>query len=413
LEDRQLETEPASRGIPPQGLVGPRGRLRYVGWTVVSQALNAFTNLLFTLQLARALPARNFATAALTLAVLALTVAGVRGWLYEPAVVHGDLSRPSCRQVLGNAAASSAVLGLVQVVVVTALSGPVGLVILLVAGSLTAVVQDAGRFLLIAMDRPRAAAASDLVWLIVQVLILATVGAAGMRAGIAWVAGGVAAALIVIVTVLTNADEPQVARTPRRVWQWGAEHVIASGALQLAVLVVPLTGDVRIAGGLRGAASLLGAATVLMGGAHQAIVGRLRRVSATSDLWALGVRAAILLGVVVSVGSVPLLFLSDSMGTTLLGDTWPMTSKVLPFLVVQRVASAIGSAPAFVLRREATLTSGVWWRTGLTGATVAGVAAAAATGSSAAVGAVLAVGAASSIPIWFGLLAKYRRPRSA
>jgi hypothetical protein len=380
---------------------------------VISQALNAFTNLLFTLQLARALPARDFATAALTLAVLALSVAGLRGWLYEPAVVHGDLSRSSCRQVLGNAAASSAALGLLQIALVTALSGQVSLVLLLVAGSLVAVVQDAGRFLLIALDRPKAAAASDLVWLVVQVLILTALGTSGMRAGIAWAAGGTAAALVAIVQVGKKTERQHTATAPRRVWQWGAEHVIASGSLQLAVLVVPLTGDVRIAGGLRGAASLLGAATVLMGGAHQAIVGRLRRVSATHDLWALGLRAATVLGVVVSIGSVPLLFLSDSMGTTLLGDTWPMTADVLPFLVLQRIASAVGSAPAFVLRREAALTSGVWWRAGLTGATVAGVAVAAASGSTAAVGAVLVVGAVASIPIWFRLLATSRKARDA
>lgn len=381
------------------------GRLEYLSWTLISQALNAATNLLLTVQLARALSILDFSTAALSLSVLALSVAGLRGWLYEPAIIHGDLSRSSCARLLIESGAISGALALAQSLLVIALGGPIELVVILGAGSIAAVVQDAARFALIALDRPKHAALTDILWMAVQISVLVSIGASGTRPGLAWLAGGVAAALVGAVALAR--DAPQTSKTPRptRIWQWGAEYVIASGSLQLAVLVVPLAGNGEIAGGLRGAASLLGVATVLMGGAQQAIVGRLRTISAGRDLWPIGLQAAAILGIVVSLGSLPLLFLPDSAGVRLLGETWPVTAEVLPLLAVQRIASAVAAGPAFVLRREAKQTSGVWWRGGLTMITVAGVIFAAAVADATAVSLVLALGAVASVPIWFNLLA--------
>lgn len=365
--------------------------------------MNAGTNLVVTLQLARVLTVREFATVALCLALLALAVAGLRGYSFEPAVVHGDLSRTSARRVLADAALSGIAVGAGMVMVVLALDGPAITTAVLAVGAVAAVVQEGARWVLIGLDRWRDAAGLDLLWLVVQVAVLAVGTASATGLASSWTTGAIVSAMAGWFAVRrTTTHKPW--SPPRRVWQWGLEYVIASGSLQLAILVAPITGGVAIAGGLRGAASLLGAASVLLGGAQQAVAGRLRGIDDDSALRAFGLRMGVLLGILVLFASLPLFAIGDSLGEQLLGATWPATRDVLPILALQRVATAIAAGPAFVMRKKVEQTSGVWWRAGLTGSMLLAVLVVAERGSAAGAAVPLALGALASVPIWIQML---------
>lgn len=375
----------------------------YLAWAGVSQAVNAGTNLLVTLQLARALPVRDFAAVALGLAILALAVAGLRGYSFEPAVVHGDLSRASAQRMLADAALTGLGVGTGIVVLVLAIGGPASTAAIVGVGAVCAVIQDGARWVLIGLSRWRPAAGLDLLWLAVQLAVLVIARGSATGAALSWTAGAVASSAVGWVAVRRRTTAGPSAPA-RRVWHWGLEYLIASGSIQLAILVAPITGGVELAGVLRGAASLLGAASVLLGAAQQVVATRLRAVKDNAALRTLGVRIGILLGVLVALACLPFLAIGDSLGRQLLGETWPLTRAILPILALQRVATAVAAGPAFVLRKKLGQTSGVWWRAGITATVLLVVLAGSNSGSAFGAAAPLAAGAIVSVPIWMTLL---------
>jgi len=384
------------------GDAGSRAR-HHLLWAAASQGVNAGTNIAVTLQLARLLPARHFATLAIGLAVLPLTVACLRGMDFEPAVVHGDLSRSSAWRMLRHAAVGGFGAAACLVAAVAALDGPLAIGLLLAVGAVATTVQDGSRWLLFGLQEPRRAATLDLVWAVVQMGAMALALGSPTVAALAWSLGAVASAVVGTIAVRRSTEVRPSPPLPR-VWQWGLEYVVAAGAPQLALLVAPLTGGVEVAGGLRGALSLLGGATVLLGGAQQAVAARVRRVDDDAELRRLGVRMGIGLGLVVAVACAPLLALGDHLGTALLGESWPATRVVLPILVLQRIATAVACGPAFALRRRLDHTSGLWWRVGLTSVALAFVLVAAEVGSSRGAAWALTVAAVVSVPVWMRML---------
>jgi len=130
-------------------------------WISVSQAVNAGTNVLLTFQLAAVSSVSEFGALAIGLTILPLAVAGMRGFSYEPAVVHGDLSRRAASRVLGDSAVAGGFVALAIVAVVLLLKAPAGVGVLLGVGALAAVVQDGARWLLFGAGRPKAAASLD------------------------------------------------------------------------------------------------------------------------------------------------------------------------------------------------------------------------------------------------------------
>lgn len=379
----------------------PRGR--YVAWVGVSQALNAATNLLLTIQLARLLSVRGFATTAIGLAALQLVLAGLRGMSFEPAVVHGDLSRSAARQTFADSGLSGLVVAACIVISVLAMKGPVLVGFVLAVGAILTLVQDAARWLLFGLDEPRRAAGLDALWAAVQVGFVALSFRSPLAAAAGWAAGAGASAVAGVFAVRRHAHG-ESGRPALRVWQWGLEHLVAAGALQLAVILAPLTGGVEVAGGLRGAMSLLGVASILLGAAQQAVTGRLRWVNDDGGMWLVGVRTGAVLGVLVALACLPMLAISDGLGRSLLGATWAATRVVLPILIVQKVAVALSGGPTMALRRRAGHTVGVWWRTGLTALTLAAVLVGASLAGAAGAAWALAGGGLASIPIWTALL---------
>lgn len=375
----------------------------YLSWAALSQTLNAGSNVLLTLLLARSLGVRDFGIIAIGLAFLPLVVAGLRGMAFEPAVVHGDLSRHTARRVLVDSAVAGLVAGSCLLVTVVSLRGPILIAGILLVGAVATVVQEGARWVLFGLDLPQRAAGLDVLWAVVQVGVLAIGTRSPTVAALAWTAGAIVSAGAGSVAVVRS-TEVRAPTPATRVWPWGLEYVVAAGTLQLAVLVAPITGGTAVAGGLRGAMSLLGAATVVLGGAQQAVAGRLRWIDDNVSLRRWGTRIGLALGAAAAVVSLPLLAIGDSLGRQLLGDTWPATRVVLPILIVQRVGTAVACGPAFALRKLVDHTSGVRWRLSLTASVLIGVMVGAGVGSEKGAASALAVGAIVSIPIWMRML---------
>jgi hypothetical protein len=131
---------------------------------------------------------------------------------------------------------------------------------------------------------------------------------------------------------------------------WGAEYVLASAGLQLSMALIPLVAGLEATGALRGATSLLGFTTVIAAAVHQ--VGLIAMSQAASHLrvrrLAVVCSAATMALILVTVG--PLLFISDDVGTRLLGTTWPAASSLLPALLAQRLGFAAGFGPVLATR---------------------------------------------------------------
>lgn len=383
--------------------------VNYLVWTALSQGLNAGTNVLLTVLLARSLEIRDFGAVAMGLVFLPLLVAGLRGLVFEPAVVHSRLGSSTCVAVLRDAAATGLIAATCLVLVIVAAGGPPAVAALLAIGAVATTVEEGARWILFGLDRPRTGAGLDAIWAVVQVAGLLVAWDSAVAAAGAWSAGAALSALAGWVAVRSHATPAQESR-PGRVWQWGIEYVVAAGGLNLAVLLAPLTGGIQVAAGLRGAMTLLGATSIILGGAQQAVAGRLRQVD-PGDMRRWGRRIGIGLGVVVALGSLPLLAIDLDLGRQLLGDSWQATRLVLPALIFQRVATAVTCGPAFVLRKVSDHTAGLWWRLALTAATLGGVLAAASLGSERGAAWALAAGAAASVPIWFRML--HRKTRAS
>lgn len=379
--------------------------LHYLTWTAISHALNAGTNVLLIFLLARSLSVRAFGITAMGLVFLPLVVAALRGAIYEPAVVHGDLSRGSARRVLIDSGIAGLAAGACLVATVVVLKGPLPLAAILFVGVVATVIEEGGRWLLFGLGRSRSGAGLDILWTSVQLggLVIATDSA--VIAAAAWAAGAVAAAGAGCLTLRQGPDLSEPCNA-KRIWQWGLEYVVAAGGLQLAVLLAPITGGVQVASGLRGAMSLLGATTVLLGGAQQAVAGRLRWIEEGASLRRWGIRLGIGLGLLAAFGSIPLLAIGDTLGRHLLGDTWTAARLVLPPLIIQRIATAVTLGPTFVLRKRLGHTAGLWWRLILTALTLTAVFIGAAIGSEVGAAWALAIGAIVSVPVWVRMLLK-------
>jgi hypothetical protein len=394
---------------------------RYLGFSLVSQAFNAGTNLLLVLGLARSLGSRAFGAQALALVVLPLVLAAFRGMTLEPAVVHGS-GHDMHRAVLVDSlrAAALCALGTAAIAVVAGGSPLVGS--LLAVGAGMAVLEEAARWLLMRHERPDLAAYADIAWAVAQISVLAFAPSAAVAVASAWALGGAVAAAIGWVA-LARIDRPvpipsvdadqadQPAR--RRNWHWGLEHLVAVSAPQLVLLFAPLSGGVQVAGAISGAMSLCGFATVLTGAAHPAIAGRLRSIGTAREMrrWALVIGAA--LGGLVLLVLVPFLFIPSDIGVQLLGDTWSSAREVLPAIIVQKAAVALAFGAVVVTRRLPSYTAGVWWRALLTVSTVVGAVVCA--GFAGALGAAiaLAVGSLASVVIWGRLIVTITRTARA
>jgi len=390
-------------------------RLGRAGLTLVDQGLYSASNLAITVIVARVADVREFGVFALTYAAVVVIQGTVDGLVCEPfAVLHSEAPQASTADLRRSAGAST-VLG----VALGAAMAAIGLLVggdarpLLLAYALVLpalLLQSLWRFACFTLARPATAVANDVVWVTVQVAVLAAVIATGHGTPatlvLAWGAGAAAAALV-------GCRQLDVVPSLAGAWAWlrdtahlgvryAAEFLGTFGASQAALSVTGSFAGLAAVAQLRGAQVLYGPVTTLANGIRVAGTPIAVRQKAQGGHERLrGVTAAIGggLATLVLVWTALVLVLPDAAGEAVTGDSWDLARKVVPAIAVNNLAAAVAAGLLVSLRALADARRSLRGRlaTGLLRLVGAGIGALVADGEGAAWG--LAIGAVLGLAV--------------
>jgi hypothetical protein len=386
-------------------------------WSIGDQALSSATNLALSVLVASSSSARTFGAVGVIVAAYLLEVSVLRGAVGDLYTVYRseDGGLVEKRQAVGATTAIAVGLAVVHAGVGLAFGGTMRSLLLafalLTPGLL---LQDTSRLLLLAEKQVRRSFTSNVVWAGIQVLgsgavYLTTRSAAGYL--IAWGVAGTGSAVYSLgrlgVAPIPAAGMEWFRRFRGLSAGWALEYLATVGPAQLLTWGIGAVGGLAELAAYRGALVLVGPATVLLAGirivclpaaaATKHDVPRFRQLMQRMEL-------ALCAGALMT--TLPLLAMPDFLGRTVLGVSWGGTAKVLPFVVLDRIAAATSVASVIGLRvarahrqlfllRVLTAVAGVGL--GMAGAVWGG-----AVGSAAGFGVVTLV----TLPLWRG---SYRR----
>jgi O-antigen/teichoic acid export membrane protein len=388
------------------------------GWGVADQSLSSATNLLLNILMARLLSPEGFGAFALLYTTYLLLIGMLRAYLIDPFAVRdrslGDDESLALGRVLGGGLAASFLLmvPMAVLIVLTPLELGSKLAFLVVLPFLPA--QELMRSSLIAAQRARTAFLTDAVWAVVQAASLAAVFVLGeITAGwvlLTWGAGGAAGTAIGFLFIRVRPVLEDVTGYIRSSAQfgipWVMDSMLGNGVSQTMAWVIGIVAGLAEVGAYRGALVLLGPSTVLIGGIRLVALPEIAKLRQTrpDQLYRTAVVTATAFILLVMAVTLPLLFLPESLGRQLLGESWVGASAVLPWAIVLRTIASAADGPLLALRavpdRRATLQIRGVASVGSLLAGAGGALFAGAVGGT--VG--LAIGAGIALPVWFARL---------
>lgn len=339
--------------------------LRRASWNLVDQVLSALTNVVLSFVVAREVSATSFGAFSIAFIIFGLLIGLERAWVGEPlSIRHAALTDDEMRPVTSGAMGASLGLTLPLSVVLGAvglvLGNSLGHTLLALACVLPGLIlQDTCRMVFFAVRSPRRAAANDAAWAVIQFSALAVLLLAGAREPwqfvLAW--GGAATVCAVGGMALLRARPRPLGtvRWMREHFSLGgylfAEYLLGIGVYQGGILMVgAFLGQANI-GSLRAALVLLGPLGILSAAMTTFLLPEVSRrpelPSNTRMKVALGSSSALV--VVTGIYLLVLLLLPQSVGTALLGDTWPGARDVLVPMATWSAAAAASAGPAMML----------------------------------------------------------------
>jgi O-antigen/teichoic acid export membrane protein len=347
------------------------GRARIL-WTFSDQALSSLTNAALAIVVARTVIPSDFGAFAIALTTFGFVVGLVRAFVGEPFVVRFSAANESERR-RGTAHASGAaiVLGLVASTVCLIAAAVIGGVM---AGALVALaitlpglmLQDTWRHMFFAAGRPRSATINDLVWTVLQFVLLGVLIARGEDSifliTLAW---GVSALVAAVVGYLQTGIAP--APTATASWlretkdigvQLGLGFTINMGAINLVTYVIGGLVGLVAAGALRAAQTLLGPLNLLFAGFNAFVLPVLSRAAANGErLLRKAVLGSAVLAAGASVWVAILVLLPSRLGREILQKNWDGADRVmLPAgLVLLAGALVLGASNSLVALSRADL----------------------------------------------------------
>ncbi len=337
-----------------QGLRKLAGR---AGWNLADQVVSSATNMLLAVLAARALTVDGFGAFSVAFTIYSLLISAGRSLISRPLTVrYAAASREGYRTAAQAALGATLVLGVVSGVVVAAvglgMGGDLGTALLCMGILLPGLLlQDMWRMVFITEGRPQAAFVNDLVWGVVQVGLVAGFIALDRQSAVTLLAAWGGAALVVAVLggfqfrgrPRVLASGPWVYAQRDLLVYYFASFITVMGANQVALLLIAGLGDVSDLGALRAAQVVLGPLNLLGYALTAFAVPEMARRQLTG-------RRAIRVSVALSgflvladlVWGAILVFLPDSAGEALLGDSWSTAQEVLPASLLGLVAIAVG-----------------------------------------------------------------------
>jgi O-antigen/teichoic acid export membrane protein len=340
-------------------------RVRRAGWSFADQAISSLTNLALAVVVARSVDETSFGGFAVAFTTFALLI-GVNRALTGSVLLIRHSGAASTHQAAAAATATTLSLGIVSsigcLLVGLFLHGAAGNAIaalgLVLPGLLT---QDTWRQVFFAAGKPASATLNDAAWAALQAAAIAALllshAATLTTLVLAW--GGSA-----YVATVFGAVQARTLPSFRLVPPWLRDHrdlsmnafgdfAAQQGASQGTLFAIAAVGSLAAIGAIRGALVLLAVLPAIQMAAANFALPELarRRSQLTARLW---LRAAVGFSVAMAIAGltwgVLLLLLPDSVGRSLLGDTWTGASQVLVPSVVSQVLLVALSGVTLVLR---------------------------------------------------------------
>lgn len=328
------------------------------------QGVSSLTNVLLVVSVARVSSPGSYGAFALCLTGLTFTMAIQRnslGTLFKVrGVSHEDNFADVEARTMFSLSLAYVVIGLTITVTMGYLAGALGpsstsLWLLVLFGQLI-MLQDVLRCAALAYRRPASALLSDVAWLVAVVVPLTadvasdaiTVTALGYT--LAWLFG-LGLGLVVLLLALRarfhfRGAYGWVLRNVADLWRLLAQATLAQTVPVVVAILVATFLSLNDTGALRGAQLLIGPLALLFTAVRLVIVPELVREDKDPRLERLGSAAVLLIAV--GWGGV-LSLIPDSVGTSLLGETWTLASVIVPITALEYVVYATAVMPQAVL----------------------------------------------------------------
>ncbi|WP_352232027.1 oligosaccharide flippase family protein [Actinomycetospora sp. NBRC 106375] len=334
-------------------------------WTALDQGVSSLGNAGLSLVVAREVSATEFGAFAIAFSVFVFSISASASFSGQVVSIlfadaEGARATYAARTSTGSALGFGLLIGVLLCFAASLLPDDLRPVLLCLAISLPfLLMQDTWRAVLLARARPLTALLADSLGLLSLgcfcVLLIAWDVEAAYPFVLAWGASGLVA------SVLCCAKN-RVLPTFRGLQTWVSETrsvgfptfgsaMATLGAAQISFVLIAAIGSLQDVGSLRGAQTLLGPLNILSFAAAAFVlpeVSRRRLTRAEYVQWAAWMSTVLL--IVHGLWVVVLLFLPDSLGVALLGDTWVEARACLPGFGVYLCGIAATAGATTVVR---------------------------------------------------------------
>lgn len=340
---------------------------RRMALVTVDQALAGASNILVLLFIAHLLSPGDFGLFALLFLGYGMASTAGRALICQPVLVHPEDTDERPRSVLGSTVlfALLAASACLAVGLFLHLSGAGVAPAVLWLGALLPlmIVQDVGRYLAVAAQRPVRALWLDGWWIVLEIggfLALAQRGGATLTSCVAvWAAAGALSGLVVFIQYGVPGHGELNFGWLRSRWDFSWRSLATSLTTEASALVgftvVSLVSSQVVVGAVRAATLLTRPGTTVVNGIAQASVADLSREQPEDVLLRVAVRKAVLLSVAAALGNlVVLVLVPDVVGEAILGNTWTVAEPLLlgAGLQLVMIAARNGIRAALLSRRE-------------------------------------------------------------
>ena len=313
-------------------------------WTFSDQALSSLTNAALAIIVGRSTSPSEFGAFSLALVTFSFAVGLGRGMIGDPYVVRFTETDNQTRRWATGLATGAAIVfglltGLICAVAGLCLGGQARMAMLALAISLPGLIlQETWRHTFFAAGRPAAATLNDLVWTVVQFVLLGILLASGSRSIFLITASwGAAAAVAAAIGVIQTGVMPR----PLQSLAWyretrdlnvrmGIDFALNMGAVNLATYLIAGIVGLTATAAMRAAQVLLGPLNLLFAGLSAFVLPVLSKTAASGrSLTRQATLASAAVGAIASTWVGILIFLPRSLGTQVLGENWDGARSVM------------------------------------------------------------------------------------
>jgi O-antigen/teichoic acid export membrane protein len=345
------QSEALAASAPPSA--GRRRDLTVAADQVVSASSSAIAAILA----ARALSPRDFGLFGIVFLVLFAASSLARAMVCDPVLIHPKEAEQRPGDVLGGGLAVGMMTGAALFVCAAPvlLWGNPDLGWSMVAMSLAfpfLVLQDLGRYLAFATQKPGFALALDALWTVLMVVAIfaVTVVSATLTAlAVAWFGSGAIAGLLTVWHFRKHRIRPSLGwlrETWTVSWRYLLSFMASQGAVLVASITLVYTSGAAALGAVRGAMLLVRPFLTLYTAAGTARISEIARDQRRgSALLVVTARVSLLMSLLAGANAAVLLLLPDTVGHAVLGATWPQTESVLWPAGIQIVLIGVSTGP--------------------------------------------------------------------